>query len=252
VIHDGVYNVVVKSFSYLFFSNVLDNSIEQSALRHFYGTLLKIQGRKPRITMEFTVEKPAYDSVNGCHQLTINSPPVFVCEGGDLSGMTFTEGLGEQLRTFVQGFLQKASSFFSKPLNLGLFQDRLAHHYSLGEHELAGVAVKQLSWIPARILFFPTRYEIRWRLLGFEKVEVSPGTTIQEAEIEAISAKPPPRRMRPAATVQHDIRQKIRQARIRCAFAKLQLERMIEKYYAKYGSLDGLGAANSELSSEGE
>jgi hypothetical protein len=241
----------MKSFSNLFFSNILDHSVKERTLRHFYGTLLKIQGRNPRIPMEFTVEKPAYDSVNVCHQLTINSPPVFLCEGGDLSGIVFTGSLGEQLRSFVQGFLEKASSFFSKPLNIGLFQDRLVHHYSLGEHELAGVAVKQLSWIPARILFYPTRYEIRWRLLAFETVDSSPGTTIQEAEIGTFSSRQAPRRMLPPESAQGQIRKKIRQARIRCAFAKLHLERMIEKYYSKYGKFDGLGA-DSELSSGGE
>jgi hypothetical protein len=52
-------------------------------------------------------------------------------------------------------------------------------------------------------------------------------------------------------SVQWEIRKKIRQARIRCAFAKLHLDRMVEKYYSKYGKFDGLGA-DSELSSEGE
>jgi hypothetical protein len=240
----------VKPFSYFFFSNVLYYPVEECILRHFYDSLLKIQDRKPRITMEFTVEKPAYDTVNACHQLTILSPPVFVDKGGDISGMVFEGSLAEQLQQFIQRFLGKASVFFSKPLSHPLFMERLVHHYSLGDHELTG-PVAQLSWIPARILFYPTRYEIRWRLLAFENIVSSPGTTIQEAEIATFSSRQAPRRRLHPESVQWEIRKKIRQARIRCAFAKLHLDRMIEKYYSKYGKFDGLGV-DSELSSEGE
>jgi len=201
--------------------------------------------------MEFTVDKPAYDTQNGCHQLTIRDPPVFVQKGGDLSGMLFEGEMARQLDRFIGQFLEKASTFFSKPLSRPLFMDRLVHKYSLGEHEVAG-SVKQLSWIPARILFYPVRYEIRWRLLTFEKTDPSPGTTIQEVDIERVSPRLAPRRMLPPESAQHHIRRKIRQARIRCAFAKLQLERMTEKYYSKYGNFDGLRRGDSELSSEGE
>jgi hypothetical protein len=239
----------VKPLSYLFFSNVLDYPIEECILRHFCDSLLKIQGRKPRMSMEFTVEKPAYDTVNGCHQLTILSPPVFVQKATDVSGMVFDGALGQQLQQFIQRFLAKSSVFFSKALSESLFMERLVHHYSLGEHEVVGPT--QLSWIPARVLFYPTRYEIRWRLLAFENTDSSPGTTIQEAEIGTFSSRRAPRRMLPPESVQGEIRKKIRQARIRCAFAKLHLERMIERYYSKYGKFDGLGA-DSELSSEGE
>jgi hypothetical protein len=250
MVHYGVYDVVVEPLSYLFFSDILNYLIEDCILRHFYDTLLKIQGRKPRITMEFTVERPAYDTVNSCHQLTIVSPPVFVQKGGDLSGMVFEGGLAERLQEFVQGFLGKASMFFSKPLSYPLFVDRLAHRYSLGGHEVSG-SIKQLSWIPARILFYPTRYEIRWQLVEVQNVDAPPGTTIQETDIDTFSSKQAPRRMLPPESAQGQIRKKIRQARIRCAFAKLQLERMVEKYYSKYGKFDGLGA-DSELSSGGE
>lgn len=245
----------MKPLSYFFFADILEDPIKERVLRHFYDTLLKIYGREPRSTMEFTVEKPVYDSVNKCHQLVIVSPPVFVQKGGDLSGMVFKNGIGEQseqFEQFVQMFLDKASSYFSKPLNRALFMDRVVHIYSIGEHEVDGQSIKQISWIPARVLFYPTRYEIRWRLLAFEKIDSSPGTTIQEAEIETFSSRPPPRRMLHPVAAQQQIRQKIRQARIRCAFAKLNLERLTEKYYSKYGNFDGLGNADSELSSAGE
>lgn len=201
---------------------------------------------------EFTVEAPVYDSINKYHQLTITSPPVFVQQGSDLSGLTFTGELAEQLDEFIKTFLQKASSFFSKPLNRELFMNRLAHNYSIGDQEVTGKSIKQLSWIPARILFYPTRYEIRWRLLAFEPVGPPPGTTLEETDVQTFSARRPPRRMLPPESAQREIRKKIRQARIRCAFAKLHLERLTEKYYSRYGNFDGLNGIDSELSSAAE
>lgn len=201
--------------------------------------------------MDFTVAKPAHDSINKYYQLAIQSPPVFICDSSDISGIDFTGASADTLDIFINNFLQKASSYFSKPLDKDLFLQRLIHRYSTGEHQLEGVSIKQLSWIPVRILFYPTRYEIHWLLAGFEAMSASPGTQIQEADIENISLQDPPRRMLSSESAQKRTRQKIRQARIRCGFAKLHLERLIERYYARYGHFDGLSDADSELSSDG-
>jgi hypothetical protein len=201
--------------------------------------------------MEFSVAKPTHDPVHKYYQLTISSPPVFVCDGDDLTGMDLTGATADRLDIFITQFLEKASSYFSKPLEKKLFTDRLAHQYSTGDYEVGKAAIKQVSWIPVRILFYLTRYEIHWRLAGVEAIRPSPGTEIQEADIEDISLKEPPRQMLSSQSVQKRTRQKIRQARIRCSFAKLRLERMIEKYYTRYGDFDGLRDSDSELSSEG-
>ena len=200
--------------------------------------------------MEFTVAKPTHDPVHKYYQLMISSSPVFICDGGDLSGIEFTGDVADRLDTFVTHFLEKASSYFSKPLEKKLFLDRLAHQYSTGDYEARGGPIKRVSWIPVRILFYPTRYEIHWRIAGVEATRPSPGTEIQEADVEDISSKDPPRRMLSSESAQKRTRQKIRQARIRCAFAKLHLERRIERYYIRYGDFDGLRDSDSELSSE--
>jgi hypothetical protein len=154
---------------------------------------------------------------------------------------------------FVDRFLQNASSYFSKPLDKQLFLERLAHRYSTGDHEVRAALIKQVSWIPVRILFYPARYEVHWLLTGVEATVVpSPGTQIQETDIEELSPNDPPTRMLSSESAQKRTRQKIRQARIRCGFAKLHLEHMIEKYYRRYGNFDGLSDVDSELSSEEE
>jgi len=201
--------------------------------------------------MEFTVAKPTHDSVNNYYQLLIKSPPVFTCDGSDLSGIPFTGTNAHRLDMFIDRFLENASSYFSKPLDKRLFLDRLAHTYSTGDYEVKAIPIKHVTWIPVRILFYPARYEIQWLLTGVEAAVVpSPGTQIQETDIEEFSTDDPPRRMLSSESAQKRTRQKIRQARIRCGFAKLRLEHMIEKYYRRYGDFDGLSDADSELSSE--
>jgi hypothetical protein len=201
--------------------------------------------------MEFTVTKPTQDPIHKYYQLLIGSPPVFVCEGGDMSGITFTGDNVARFDMFIDSFLSKASSYFSKPLEKTLFLQRVAYHYSTGDYEGSDPAqIQQISWIPVRILFYPARYEIHWRVASVELIP--PGTMLQEADVEEISSKEPPRRMMPPESIQRITRQKIRQARIRCAFAKLNLERLIERYYSKYGHFDGLSDADSELSSSEE
>ena len=202
--------------------------------------------------MEFTVDKPSYDTINKYYILTIVSPPVFATDGPDATQIVFEGELATRLEEFITEFLAKASGFFSKPLERGLFLQRLVHEYSTGDHQLLGQPLKRLFWIPARVNFYPNRYEIRWVLSDVEVVPPPPGSVLQEADIDAVSAEDPPRRMLPPDSVQRIARQKIRQARIRIAFAKLTLEKRIEKYYKKYGNFAGLNDAESELSSEEE
>jgi hypothetical protein len=204
--------------------------------------------------MEFTVSKPTHDTVNKYYKLVIISPPVFVTEGEGLSTKEIDFGghNAHKLNDFIDVFLEKASQYFSKPLDKTLFLQRLGHKYSTGEDALDGKSIKKISWVPAYVLFYMTKYEINWRLEDFEVVNISPGTALQESDVQDISKEEPPKHMLPPESLQRRVRRKIREARIRCGFAKLHLERLIERYYSKYGHFDGLNGDDSELSSEGE
>lgn len=263
MIHERVQDIVIKPLTNLLLPHVLNETMDKPigecgplsgrrVFRHFYVTLYKDipQGITPQ--MDFTVAKPYYDTINRFYILQIDSPPVFTCEGSDLSGMVFEGALSDRFNEFVEIFLTKASSSFSKPLDKAIFLQRATHRYSTGEHDVTGVQIREISWIPVRILFYPSRYEICWTLSSFEPIVVSPGTLIQEADIDVFSSADPPRRLLSPESVQKRTRQKIRQARIRCAFAKLHLENMIERYYSRYGHFDGLSDADSELSSGAE
>jgi hypothetical protein len=160
----------------------------------------------------------------------------------------------ELLDKFIQELLTSTSPYFSKPLESELFFQRLVHSYSTDD-DLSGVAIKSIYWIPASVVFYPSRYELQWRPLDFElgdnEASSAPGIGLVETDV-----LPPDRPVTEVKVIPESahkrLRQKIRQARLKCALARLQIERMTEKYYSKYGTFDGFSDSDSELSSDFE
>jgi hypothetical protein len=215
--------------------------------------------------MSFHVSLPIYDSDKKCHLLTIDDAPAF--KGGTKAPYEIAFEGNVEFLGFVTEFLKQASPYFSKPLDNDVFIQRIRHSYSTGE-EISNENLRGISWIPARVLFYPSRYEFQWVLGEIDREEpnvtppeepnvtppeepnvttpeepkvASPGTDLVEADISE----------RPLTqSEQKRIRQKVRQARLKCALARLHLERLTERYYAKYGGFDGLDGSDSELSSE--
>lgn len=193
--------------------------------------------------MPFHVSLPIYDSVKKCHVLSIDEAPAF--KGVLVPPYEIVFDDNEPFMEFVTEFLKQASPYFSKPLDSNVFIQRIRHSYSTDE-EISNENLRGISWIPARVLFYPSRYEFQWVLGEIDREEPnvgSPGTDLVEADISE-------RRL--SQSEQKRIRQKIRQARLKCGLARLQLERLTERYYTKYGGFDGLDGSDSELSSEME
>jgi hypothetical protein len=192
--------------------------------------------------MSFRVGQPSHDSTKKCYTFKIHEPPPF-------QGVLVTPfepdlkvASNDEFNNFVDEFLNQASPYFSKPLDKNIFMQRVFHSYSTDE-DLSGSPIKTLSWIPDHIVFYSSRYEIRWILSQLERIEVSSGVPPDK-----------PVRKQPVLTVseQKRLRKKIRQARLKCALARLHVEQITEKYYRKYGNFDGLSDADSELSSDFE
>lgn len=186
-----------------------------------------------------------YDNEKKCHVLKIDEGPFFKGFAPDYQPI-FEGELQAAFIDFVGGFLKQASPYFSKPLDQDIFIQRIRHIYSTDE-SLLKERLQSISWIPAQVLFYPSRYEFHWIIGEIEKetVIISPGTDLIEAEIQPSD--------RPLTqSEQRRIRQRVRQARLKCALARLYLERLTEKYYTKYGNFDGLNGSDSELSSEME
>lgn len=196
--------------------------------------------------MPFQVGTPVYNTEKRCHELTIQDGPRF--EGTltypfhidfDVNAATLNE--------FVMEFLGKASPYFSKPLDTALFFQRVTHSYSA--EDLSGVSIKSLYWIPAKVMFYPSLYQIQWDLIEFEQGEGNlSGNELIETDILP-SDKPKSVKIL-SESEQKRIRQKIRQARLKCALSRLHVERLIEKYYNRYGNFDGFSDGDSELSSD--
>jgi len=183
---------------------------------------------------------PLYDSDKKCHILTIDDGRV--CIG--VEAPAYEPVVDANFMAFVTEFLKQSSPYFSKGLDQELFLQRMCHSYSTDE-DLSGAS--SVSWIPARVLFYPSRYEIQWLLVEIKRITaISPGTDIIETDI--ITSDRPVKEIGPSA--QRRIRQKVRQARLKCALARLHLERLTEHYYTKYGNFDGMSGSDSELSSD--
>jgi hypothetical protein len=202
--------------------------------------------------MSFEVEKPAHDIQKKCYRLSIGNGPVF--KGGLTYPfeIDFEDESNAQYMAFVSEFLKKASPFFSKELAPAVFLERVIHTYSALE-DLSGAPLKTISWIPAHALFFPNRYEIHWTLLNFERAHEHslPGNELVEVNIVSSDRVQRFAKALPLSA-QKLLRQKVRQARVKCALARLRLEQITEKYYARYGNFDGFSDDDSELSTEFE
>jgi len=201
--------------------------------------------------MSIQVGTPTYDNVNKCYQLSVENAPTL--EAASTSGIVFEGGVQETFMTFVGEFLKLASPYFSKPLNQDIFLQRVVHMYNPGDYNSEPeTPIQKVFWIPAHVTFYPNKYEIHWTIVGIQK-NISPGTDIVDigSDILSSDALPPPR-MIPKPTIQKLLRQRIRQARLKCALARLRVEQLAERYYARYGNFDGLSDADSELSSDSE
>lgn len=222
--------------------------------------------------MAFSVGNPIYDTEKKCHHLMIGGGPTFTGELVPPFSVPFDGTQSTALIAFVSEFLTKASQHFSKQLDLKVFMQRLVHSYLEGEVK-EGVPTL-VTWIPARVSFYPGRYEITWAMAAYE-VETGPfipeapaqpepepepaplpqpeppGAEMVEVEIPTSDRRKRPMQLLPASA-QKAIRMKIRQARLKYTLARMRAERLTEKYYTKYGGFDGFDGSDSELSSDSE
>jgi hypothetical protein len=179
---------------------------------------------------------------------------------------------------FVTEFLKQASKYFSKALEASAFYRRLVHDYVTEEVDLDTIRQTgesfRATWIPVHIIFYTSRYEIRFSLIELEPIIVSSGIPsgfldelgVAGEELNEVEENELPEL--PIAEIQQDAipfgemsleekakreraRKQIRQARLRVNLAQLRAERMADKYYKRYGNFD-MDSSESELTSEEE
>lgn len=202
--------------------------------------------------LAWKVNKPTFDPANKSYVLLIHDPSVLSIETSDPTRIVFEGGAKEYLDAFCVEFLKQASPYFSKRLEPSVFHQRLAHAFSNLEDRVdSSPDTFVASWIPARVTFFASRYEIQWVLTDLQ-IKESPGNTTVVVDNLPVSPDTPKKVEGGSVVPQKILRQKIRQARLKAALAKLHVERLVERYYTKYGNFDGFSDSDSELSSEFE
>jgi hypothetical protein len=233
--------------------------------------------------MIFTLNPPKHDSETRCYVFTFDNPPIFDCSSVTDIPFSVEPALQAKLQGFVSEFLTQAAKYFSKQLQPSVFFQRLQHEWHTDLISLPlphGREVERAIWIPDRILFYASRYELHWSLRG---VDVAPEPTIppgflergvadeellelgaegapfelpgQEAPLGALDADAIPlssRFTREELERKAMERKRIRQARLRVALAQLKAERLAERYYRKYGEFEDMDDSGSELSGEEE
>jgi hypothetical protein len=187
--------------------------------------------------------------------------------------------LQAKLDTFVTVFLTHSARFFSKPLEKSVFYSRLSHEWHTEAVDIdPKKRILRATWIPDRIYFYTNRYELHWFLSS--DVEIEPDPTIppgfleqdfigeelpavqggmgelpdqlpsllETIEAEAIPFSASHTSEEKAAREKE--RQRIRQARLRSALARLKAEQLAERYYKRYRTFEGLDDSDSELSED--
>jgi hypothetical protein len=232
--------------------------------------------------MLVTLNTPVFNPKKKCHVITLQDTPSFdfIIRGNANPSRADLEE-NPAFMEFLQIFLEKASPFFSKPLELKTFLHRLTPIWdsasSFSKPDVKAYQYWKVLWTPAEVHMYPSRYEMHWMYGGAEEAHFSkssPGLeddeeilptidSLEDAElVEAESSLLPVINEVNIAAIPFKetgddsssskrelLKQKVRQARLRVALAQLRAERLAEKYYVRYGNFEDVdGDSGSELS----
>jgi len=219
--------------------------------------------------MSFEVLPPQFDSTKKFYTFTFKHAPRIEVTTKDPSKLIVMEG--DSTEQFLKEFLQQASKYFSKSLDLAMFYKRAVYHWITDEVDSQTYVNKEetfrATWIPARILFYPTRYEVYFTLVEVEIVSfrIPPGflddlsdsnnlkTELPELPITEIMDDDIPYKVSSSEEKikREGVRKHIRQARLRASLARLRAEELADRYWKRYGNFE-MDGSESELTSDGE
>lgn len=233
-----------------------------------------------------TFQKPVFVPEKAGHSFTLLDVPIFEAPrtAAQAPAIDFAVDCSGQLAEFADAFLQGAAPYFSKPLPVPVFLQRVKHIWitsDFSSEELAAGGL--LKWIPASVLFYKGGYELEWNLIeigplpepvarppepvgaagtaaptavgeqgegGLAQEVVAPGPAVAAAAASAAAAPTPPLEEGeipgPAPPSKAVFKQKVRKARLRAALAQMRAEKMAERYYLRYGNLDLADGTDSD------
>lgn len=214
--------------------------------------------------------------------LLIQGAPVFVGSDVDLSGIELPVIDSHILDTILHGFVEQTKQWFTTPLGTESMKKRLRHTTSIAAKPDQEGWYEPL-WKPMLMKVARSQFQLHWVLSQWKaclpkiSADFCMGSTTPRAqspeqpqtqELRTIhiqdtlvpvgdlplSDLPPLSFYAEPDTDQkrQEIRQKIREARLRVALAKLKAERMEYKYYERYGEMPAESEGSSDLSSDSE
>lgn len=219
--------------------------------------------------MSFEVLPPQFDSAKKCYTFTFKCAPRIEVTTKDPTKLIVMQG--DTTEQFFKEFLQQASKYFSKSLDLAMFYKRVVYQWITEEVDippyLGTEETFRATWIPARILFYPTRYEVYFTLVEVEQVSfrIPPGFLDELGDSNDLKIELPEH---PITEVLEDsipygassseerakrerARKHIRQARLRASLSRLRAEEIADRYWKRYGNFE-MDGSESELTSDGE
>jgi hypothetical protein len=227
--------------------------------------------------MSFQVLPPQFEADKKRYIFTFRNAPKIEVTTSDPSKLDVTEE--DLTELFVKEFLGQASKYFSRPLEPAVFYKRVEYKWQTEEVELTKILSTgetfRATWVPARIIFYTSRYELYFSLAELEPVvvpsaippgfldelgvpgeevyEIAPETELPELPIADITQEIIPyAEITPEEKAKRETARKhIRQARLRVTLAQLRAEKMAERYFKRYGNFE-MDSSESELSSEEE
>lgn len=214
---------------------------------------------------QMILNTPVFDQTIRAHVFSFQTAPIFSINLADPDTDPDISG-NENVNAIMTEFLEKAARYFSKALDVAAFQKRLTHvwqkdiSFSLQPSDNIQFCT---YWIPDRVLFHATRYEIFWKIQSIQPIIADAVLAILEKGVHPVATADPPvvkemadeeiplKEVNTAKEEKKMAKQVIRHARLRIALAQLRAERLAEKYFKKYGTFespeDG-GGSDSDLS----
>jgi len=159
--------------------------------------------------------------------------------------------------TLISGLYEPYSKkWFGTPVVSANFLKKVTHSFDFQKWPAYNgscpkVTVRQ-TWCPEQLRVLPRTFQIHWRLEGVTYKEMNTAASSgQEGEDDQIPFAPDD--MATGVQIQISLRSKakykLRKARLQAAIAKWKVKMLTQKFYEKYGNLDGADN-QSPLSSE--
>lgn len=228
-------------------------------------------------------------NVSGDTTFTVDGEPVCFDSEADKSALKLPVFPDSLLNTLVHSFIDQTKRWFTTPLVAESIKKRLRHVMIPSDFSAEGWHMP--IWAPTSIITYRDHFDVCWSMLEWKSSTPKISADFLMGSMTPRAQSPEPQTQSPEQpqtqdlrTIQiqdtlipvgdlplsdlpplafynetadgdirrQEIRQKIREARLRVALAKLKAERMEQRYYERYGESPVESEDSSELSTDSD